>query len=347
MSKWYLEKGPESDVAISSRVRLARNLEKYTFPSRISDEEAVKLVDEIKTLVLSSDKFKGYNFSYFNMQLIDPLNRQVLVEKHLISPDLSRGNKPSAALISRDEKISMMVNEEDHLRIQCLFSGMQIDNAVKLGKIVDDKLDSLVEYAFDKEFGYLTCCPTNLGTGIRISIMMHLPGLAMSGYLNSIFEACSKLGVAVRGMYGEHTEAQGNLFQFSNQVTLGQSDEEIAKNIKNIAAQIIEQERRLREQLYSQNKYMMEDKIFRSLGVIQNARIISSDESLKLLSYVRMGVDMGIIKTVSTETLNEIMLITRPACLQKIIGRELSPEERDIERANLIKSRLNTNSGEH
>lgn len=343
MNEWYLEKGPESDVAISSRVRLARNLDKYTFPARITNEEALRLINDVKTAILNADEFKDHKFTYYNMQSDSSFHKQMLVEKHLVSPEFSKIDKLCGTLISKDEKISVLINEEDHIRIQCLFPGMQIDEAWQLCKTIDDTLESLVEYAYSEEFGYLTCCPTNLGTGIRVSVMMHLPGLLMSGYANKIFEACGKLGVTVRGMYGENTQPQGNLFQISNQVTLGQSEGEIIRNIRNIVTQIIEQERKLRAQIYNQNKYKMEDRIYRSLGIIQNARILKSEESLKLLSNVRMGVDMGIIKTLNTETLNELMLLSRPACLQNSIGRQLSPEEQDIERANYFRSRLKLN----
>jgi protein arginine kinase len=222
-----------------------------------------------------------------------------------------------------------------------MFPGMQMDTAWKLCNNIDTLLEERIDFAFSKEYGYLTCCPTNIGTGLRASVMMHLPALVMTGYIRSILEACGKLGVAVRGIYGENSEASGNMFQISNQVTLGQAEEEIITNITNIAFQIIEQERMLRNELYKQNSYRFEDKVCRSYGIFCNSRIMSSEESLKLLSDVRLGIDMGIIKDISIETLNEVMLLTQPANLQKLAGKPLSPDERDISRAEVTRKKLN------
>ena len=234
-----------------------------------------------------------------------------------------------------------MINEEDHIRIQCLSSGMQLENSWKLGNKIDSILEEKIDFAFSEKYGYLTCCPTNIGTGIRASAMLHLPALIMTGYIKRILEACSKLGIAVRGIYGENSEASGNMFQISNQTTLGQSEEEIINNIKNITSQIIEQERMLRTELYKQNPLRFEDKVCRSLGVFSNARIMSSEESLKLLSDVRLGVDMGIIKNISIEDLNGIMLLIQPGNLQKQAGKPLDPNERDFKRAEFVRERLN------
>ncbi|MCX7710796.1 MAG: protein arginine kinase [Clostridia bacterium] len=340
MGAWYIESGPEADVVISSRVRLARNFSNYPFPFRMTKEQEKKVLAEATDAVLNGNSAISKDFVFVDIQTLNPIERQIMVEKHLVSPQLAEGQRTSGALVSRDEKISIMVNEEDHLRIQCLFPGFQIEKAWDLCNKLDTLLEERIDMAFDSHFGYLTCCPTNIGTGIRASAMLHLPALMMTGYIRSILEACSKMGVAVRGLYGENTEASGNMFQISNQVTLGQDEEEIIAGITNITSQIIEQERMLRNELYKQNPFRFEDKVQRSLGALKHSRIMSSEEAMKLLSDVRLGVDMGIIKNINGETLNEIILVSQSASLQKSVGKQLTPDERDIKRAELIRNKL-------
>ncbi|MCX8128546.1 MAG: protein arginine kinase [Clostridia bacterium] len=340
MKSWYFDKGPESDVVISSRVRLARNFRNYPFPYKMDNEQCTRTLGEVKSAIFNGNSALAKDILFVDLNILNDVDRLSLVEKHLISPDMAENKRECGALISRDEKISIMVNEEDHLRIQCMFPGMQMDSAWKLCNNIDTLLEENIEFAFSKEYGYVTCCPTNIGTGLRASVMLHLPALMMTGYVKGILEACSKLGIAVRGIYGENSEASGNMFQISNQVTLGQTEEEIITSVTNIAFQIIEQERMLRNELYKQNSYRFEDKVFRALGIFTNARIISSEECLKLLSDVRLGVDMGIIKDIPIETINEIMLLTQPANLQKLAGKLLSPDERDISRAEVIRKKL-------
>jgi len=342
MEGWYIEKGPESDVVMSSRVRLARNFKEYPFPFKMSREDAEKVVERVKDAILNRS-IATSNYEFKDMLKMNPVEKQALVEKHLISPNLVNGKVASAAIISKDEKVSIMINEEDHLRIQCLFPGLQLDKAWELCDKIDSLLEENIDYAFSEKYGYLTCCPTNLGTGIRASAMLHLPALTMTGYIRGMLEACGKLGIAVRGIYGENSEALGNLFQISNQITLGLSEEEIINNVTNIGNQIINQERTLRAELYTQDPYRFEDKVYRSLGILSNARIISSEESFKLISDVRLGVDMGIIKNIDVTKLNEILLYIQPANLQKIFDRTLSPDERDIKRAELIREKLGIN----
>lgn len=340
MGAWYIERGPEADVVISSRVRLARNFGNYPFPVKMSEEQEKKVLGEAKDAVLNGNSAISRDFIFVDIQGLNPVERQAMVEKHLVSPQLAEGKRNCGVLISRDEKISIMVNEEDHLRIQCMFPGFQIDKAWDVCDKVDTLLAERIDMAFDKKYGYLTCCPTNIGTGIRASAMLHLPALMMTGYIRSILEACGKMGIAVRGLYGENTEALGNMFQISNQVTLGQSEEEIIASISNITSQIIEQERMLRTELYNQNPFRIEDKVYRALGILKHSRILSSEEALKLLSDVRVGVDMGIIKNINGETLNEIMLVSQPANLQKNFGNILGPGERDIKRAEAVRNKL-------
>ncbi len=340
MTGWYIEKGPESDVVISSRVRLARNLKGYPFPFRMNLEAAGQVLSKVKNAVLKDKENQAKEIAFIDIKDLNPLELHSMVEKHLISPDLAEGRQQGGLLLSKDEKISIMINEEDHLRIQSLFPGMQIENAWKLCDSIDTAIEKKVDYAFDNRYGYLTCCPTNVGTGIRVSVMVHLPALTMTGYIKDILDACRKLGVAVRGIYGENSEASGNMFQISNQVTLGHTEQEILANIENIVSQVVSQERMLRNELYRQNPYRFEDKIFRAYGIFSNARIMSSDESLKLLSDVRLGVNMEVIKGVKLECLNEIMLLIQSASLQKYVGRPLNPDERDMKRAEIIREKL-------
>ncbi len=340
MGRWYIDKGPESDVVVSSRVRLARNFKEYPFPYRMTKEQAESVLSKVKDVIQGSSSSATKNFVYMNMQELPPVDRQILMEKHLISPNLLESRVSSAAIISKDEKISVMVNEEDHLRIQCLFPGLQLNKAWNLCGKLDTLLEEKIDFAFSKQYGYLTCCSTNIGTGIRASAMLHLPALTMTGYIGRVLEACGKLGVAVRGLYGEHSEAAGNMFQISNQVTLGMTEDEIISNMTNITSQIMEQERTLRGELYVQNPQRLEDKVFRSLGILTHARIISTEESLKLLSDIRLGVEMGIIKDIPIEKINEVMLLIQPAYLQKRVGKNLSPDERDIQRAETVRKQL-------
>jgi len=332
---------PEYDIIASSRVRIARNFSEYPFPSKMNNNQASEIINKVKNAILNCEDEEIGSLMFVDMENLGDIDKQMLVEKHLISPDLAAGTKKCAAIINRSENISIMINEEDHLRIQVLFPGMQIDSAQRLCDKIDDILDAKIEFAYSSAYGYLTCCPTNVGTGIRASVMLHLPALVMTGYIRSIFDACSKLNIAVRGMYGEHSEVLGNMFQMSNQVTLGQTEEEIISSIKNIATQIIEQERVLRNEIYRQNTVKFEDKIYRSYGLLSNARVISTEESLKLISDVRLGIDLGIIKDVNADTLNSIVLSIQPACLQKLLGRQVDPEERDIMRAELIRAKIN------
>jgi len=335
---------PESDVAISSRVRLARNLVSYPFSARMTRKQSAEILEKVRDALFSSKDAENMGLSYVDMQSLAPLDRQLLAERHLISPEFVESDNNRAVILSKDEKISIMINEEDHLRIQCIFPGMQIREAWELCNKLDTILENKLDFAFDKSIGYLTCCPTNIGTGMRASVMLHLPALSMTGYIKEILETCSKIGVAVRGAYGENSEASGNMFQISNQVTLGQTEEEIISGISNIISQISEQERILRTELFRQNPVRFEDRIFRSLGILRNARIISTDESLKLLSDVRMGVAMGLVKGIDPDKTDKLMQMIQPAYLQKLSGKELRPDARDQGRAELIRTQLRENT---
>lgn len=343
MNKWYIEKGPEFDVVISSRVRLARNFKEYPFPHKTTPEMQKEIVEKTRDALFSGNQKMSEVFRFIDFSSLDMIDKAEFMEKHVVSKELLESNRYSGILLSEDEQISIMINEEDHLRIQCLAPGMQLTNAWNICNNIDDLLSEKIDFAWNENIGYLTSCPTNIGTAIRASVMMHLPALSMTGYIKSVLEALGKLGLAVRGMYGENTEASGNMFQFSNQITLGKSEEDILLSINNIARQIIEQERALRQEIVKQSKYRLEDMVYRSYGILKNARIMDTVETLKRLSDLRLGVDLGIIKDIDIMDINEMMLLVQPAGLQKKTGRLLKPEERDTCRADLVRSMMNKN----
>lgn len=340
VSSWMNADGPDSDIVLSSRIRLARNFRHYQFPTVFSGEEAKKVIDDVYASV------KGYNFSNIGplelliMDELQPLQKRVLVEKHCISPNLAENSVYGACIISENEEVSIMVNEEDHIRIQCLFPGFRINEALQVAGEVDNQIERHVDYAFDEKIGYLTSCPTNVGTGMRASVMMHLPGLVLTHQINRIIPAINQLGLVVRGIYGEGSEALGNIFQISNQITLGKSEEDIVEDLKSVVAQLIEQERSAREALAKTSNIQLEDKVFRSYGILSNCRIIETKEAARCLSDVRLGIDMGYITNVSKNILNELMILTQPGFLQQYAGGPLRPDERDIRRATLIRERL-------
>jgi len=336
MCGWITQEGPQNEIVLSSRVRLARNIVNTPFPSYLSVEEAYNLLNQVETAVNKDGK---RSYKLYNMSNMPVLEKQVLLEKHLISPDLAKSVK-GAALVSEDGLISIMINEEDHIRIQSILPGFQMKNAWDIGNEVDDLLEETLDYTYDEKLGYLTCCPTNVGTGMRASSMVHLPALNMIGNISKILQTVTQIGLTIRGMYGEGTEFQGNLFQISNQITLGLSEDEIVENINAVTTQIVEKEREARNLLMNNNRIQLEDRVWRALGILRNARVITSQEAMKLLSDVRLGMDLNIIKNLTATQLNEIMIETQPANVQKYAGEELTPEARDIIRAEIIRKKL-------
>ncbi|WP_019244348.1 protein arginine kinase [Bacillus massilioanorexius] len=339
LSPWMNEEGPESDIVLSSRVRLARNLQDFTFSTLLQNEEANELIEliEEKFTTLKEEK----KLELIKMSAIQPLEKRMLVEKHLISPHLAQESPLGACFLSDDEKVSIMINEEDHIRIQCLLSGLQLTEALQLADDIDNEIEERVDYAFDEKKGYLTSCPTNVGTGLRASVMMHLPGLVLSQRMNRIIPAINQLGLVVRGIYGEGSEALGNIFQISNQITLGKSEKEIVEDLTSVVLQIIAQERMAREALVKTSNIQLEDRIFRSLGTLSYARILESKEAAKCLSDVRLGIDLGYIKNISKSILNELMILTQPGFLQQYAQGLLKSSERDQRRAAFIRERIN------
>ncbi|MGM7637222.1 protein arginine kinase [Bacillus sp. Hm123] len=334
-SSWMSSEGPQSDIVLSSRIRLARNLAQYKFPVFSTAEEAVEMTEEITKAVQSYSPVE-----LLTMKELSSLQKRVLVEKHLISPLLADSSPYGAVLLSEVEDISVMINEEDHIRIQCLSPGLQLKETLEKANAIDDAIEEQVQFAFDEQRGYLTSCPTNVGTGLRASVMMHLPGLVLTQQINRVIPAINQLGLVVRGIYGEGSEVLGNIFQISNQLTLGKSEADIVEDLLSVVHQLIAQEHSAREMLMSTSAIRLEDRVFRSYGVLTNARIIETKEAAQCLSDVRLGIDIGYIKHISKSILNELMILTQPGFLQQYAGEVLHPEERDIRRAALIRERL-------
>ena len=334
---WYKEKN-DNDIIVSTRIRLARNIKNYPFPDVINAEVQKKAVDEIINSIKNSNSTLASDFEIYHMNEMSDIDKVLLAEKHLISKELI--NRPNAAaMISKDEAMSVMLMEEDHIRIQVILGGFKLDEAYEVASKVDDVIDENVQYAFDADFGYLTSCPTNTGTGLRASVMMHLPALTKTDNISRIISSASNFGIAVRGLYGEGSKAYGCLYQISNQVTLGLSEKEIIEKVTNIVEQIAAHEKEARKKLLENNKDYIEDKLFRSYGTLKYARSVSSQEAKALLSDVIMGINMGIIKDIE-ENLYELAIKTEPAAIEARIKKHLSPEERDIERAKIIREKI-------
>ncbi|MDV2887276.1 protein arginine kinase [Alkalihalophilus pseudofirmus] len=340
ISPWMKKDGADSDIVLSSRIRLARNLKEYKFPLLATMEESSAVVKQVKESLLTDDNQETGPLELVLMEDLKANEKRVLVEKHLISPNLAEQSKHGAVILSEDESVSIMINEEDHLRIQCLFPGFQLTKGLEETSRLDDWIEERVTYAFDEKRGYLTSCPTNVGTGLRASVMMHLPALAMTRQLNKILPAINQLGLVVRGIYGEGSEALGNLFQVSNQLTLGKSEQDIVEDLRDVVMQLIQQERAARKVLMQSSKLQLEDRVYRSYGILSYSRVIESKEATQRLSDVRLGIDVGLLENVSANILNELMILTQPGFLQQYAGEVLSPDLRDERRATLIRERL-------
>ncbi|MEW6182725.1 MAG: protein arginine kinase [Bacillota bacterium] len=341
-SYWMEGGGAEEDVVVSSRIRIARNLATYPFPHRLSREQAGEVIHAVRLAVERPESVKKVGrFEVSLLAELTPVERRILVEKHLVSPDFLKGDPQEKAVVLRsDEMVGIMVNEEDHLRVQCLKPGLALEECWRLASRVDDELEATLEYAFNEEFGYLSACPTNVGTGMRASVMMHLPGLVATRVLEDVVSGLSKLGLAVRGLYGEGTRAAGDLFQISNQITLGRSEDEIISNLTALARRLVTQERESRQGLYQKQRGALEDRIFRSYGVLQYARVINSEEAMRCLSDLRLGLALKVIQIIPLGLVSELMVLIQPAFLTKMAGKELKPFERDMLRARLIRERL-------
>ncbi|MST95137.1 MAG: protein arginine kinase [Pedosphaera sp.] len=330
--------GPNTRIVMSSRVRLARNLKELAFPGWAKKAERIRALDQIRPAVESLPQMAGA-FSE-SMDNLNALDKQILVERHLISREHAAKSAGSGLVLNREESLCVMINEEDHLRMQALRPGLQLKQAWAAIDAVDSKLEKKLDYAFNAELGYLTACPTNLGTGIRVSAMLHLPGLVLAEQINQIIQAVNKLGLAVRGLYGEGTEALGNVFQVSNQMTLGESEPEIVERLNKVLAQIIEHEENARGTLQEKKPKTVCNHIGRAYGILANAHSISSKETMNLLSFLRLGVDLGMFPEMERGLVDELFILTQPAHLQKNFSEKLGADERDLLRADMLRERL-------
>ncbi|TDA70185.1 MAG: protein arginine kinase [Clostridia bacterium] len=338
--------GPYADLIISSRIRLARNLAGWPFPSLLSPERRQEVAREINKAAHAEAAYAvAGELEMVMLDALSPVQRQILVEKHLISPQHAENEAEGAVILREDETISIMVNEEDHLRLQSFCPGLQLAECWRLANALDDALEQTLEFAFDERKGYLTACPTNVGTGLRASVMAHLPGLVHTRQARRILSALSQVGLAVRGIYGEGSEPVGNLFQISNQITLGRSEEDIIDNLAVVTRQIVDQETSAREVLQRETGPQLQDRVGRAYGLLTNAAVIGSEEALALLSDLRLGVDLALVKGIERRTINELMVAIQPAYLQEKAGRKMSPMERDVLRASVIRQRLQNKSG--
>jgi protein arginine kinase len=319
-------------------VRLARNVKDAAFPGWAKKPERVRVLDLIRPAIEGLPEMKGA-FSE-SMDSLSSLDKQILVERHLISREHAAKSAGSGLVLNRDETLCFMINEEDHLRMQALRPGLQLRQAWMAIDQADSALEKKLEYAFTSELGYLTACPTNIGTGIRVSAMLHLPGLVLAEQINPIIQSVNKLGLAVRGLYGEGTEALGNVFQVSNQMTLGETEGAIVERLEKVLAQIIEHEENARASLLEKKPKMVYNHIGRAYGILANAHSISSKETMNLLSLMRLGVDVGLFPGVDRSLVDELFILTQPAHLQKQHSEKLSAEERDLLRADMVRDRL-------
>jgi protein arginine kinase len=339
--EWLRGTGPESDIVISSRIRLARNLAAFPFTNRASAHQKGEIESILRDRINKLETEP--RLSYLTLPTLSPLDRQALVERQLISRELAAAEGPRGVALVPQETVSVMVNEEDHLRLQVMRSGFSLTEAWQDIDKVDDMLEQRVAYAFNEEFGYLTACPTNVGTGMRASVMLHLPALVISKQIEKVFRALQKINLAVRGLYGEGSRASGDFYQISNQVTLGKSESQILNEIREVIPQIIQYERQARGTLVKETKQLLEDKVRRAFGTLCNATMMTSEETMDLLSSVRLGINLGLLGEVTITRVNELFIQTQPAHLQKLMGTPLDGEDRNAARARFLRSKLREN----
>jgi protein arginine kinase len=336
--EWLRATGPESDIVISSRVRLARNLAAFPFTNRANSYQKTEIEGLLRDRVAKLELEP--RLDYVNVPSLSPLDRQFLVERQLISRELASAEGPRGVAVGPKETVSLMVNEEDHLRLQVMRSGFALDEAWQDIDRVDDLLEQRVSYAFSDEFGYLTACPTNVGTGMRSSVMLHLPALVWTKQIEKVFRALQKINLAVRGLYGEGSRASGDFYQISNQVTLGKSETGILGEIREVIPQIITYERQARNALLRESRQALQDRVSRAYGTLCSATMMTAEETMDLLSSVRLGVNLSLLDDITIATVNELFIHTQPAHLQKLMGALLDGEERNAARARYLRTRL-------
>lgn len=341
--EWLRGNGPEADIVISSRIRLARNLADFPFISRATEQDRARIEKALREAIPETEN--GAKMFYLDMEQLGTVDRQFLVERHLISREHAESQGARSVAIDPGETLSVMINEEDHLRIQVMHSGFSLAKAWEIINRVDDRIESKVAFAFHPRLGYLTACPTNVGTGMRVSVMLHLPALVLTRQIDKVFRSLQKISLAVRGLYGEGSQAMGDFYQISNQVTLGKSEERLIKDVVDIVPQIIKYERTAREFLIKESQENLHDRVSRAYGILRTAQTISSEETMHLLSSVRMGVNLGLIEDLEIPTINELFIKTQPAHLQKLSGTELDTADRNIERARFLRRHLNKEAG--
>lgn len=330
----WLETGVNEGPVISSRVRLARNLDAYYFPSWAPENQKHAIWNQSHTLFSSSDK----SYLCWEMGAIPEMDRELLFERHLISQELANMENHSGVFVSTDEMMSIMINEEDHIRIQALKPGLNVKEAWESASAIDDELEQTLTYAYNARSGYLTSCPSNVGTGLRVSVMLHLPGLVLLEEMDSVVNGISKIGLAVRGMWGEGTEAVGNIFQISNQITLGKAEDQIVNHLEQIVLELVDHELNARQRLMNEKQLIIKDHISRSFGLLSHAKLMASGEALNLLSKLRFGLDLNLINGINRREMDQLFISTQPAHLQKIEGNKLDPNERDIVRAEMLRN---------
>ncbi len=335
MKMWYHNKGKDTDVVISTRVRLARNITEVPFPPKWSDGAAKEITENAKkALDTTKDKF-----SFLNLDNAPQMNKSALMEDHIISREMLEG-KNKALFLNQEGTAAVMVGEEDHIRIQTIETGFALENTYKAADALDDALGQVLDYAFDEQFGFLTHCPTNVGTGMRASVMLHLPALRMIGNINSLIGQVGKLGLTIRGVYGEGSQSRGDLYQLSNQITLGLSETQTIEKLTDVVEQIVKMERDTRARLYANDKLGLEDTIYRALGTLKFARKMASEEAQKWLSYVKLGIDLGIIEDMDTQKIIQLMIESEPHHIALAEGSALAPAARDEKRAAHIRATL-------
>lgn len=337
---FWMQDGPDQDVILSTRIRLARNLNQLAFPGHQTAEDTAKLLDQLTSLLPMLSEKTQSDWQLIRLQELNSDQQRILIDKHLMSPMMAEKAESTALILKEDESVSIMVNEEDHLRLQVLLSGLQLEQAWKLANEIDDVLEAQLEIAFSNEFGYITACPTNVGTGLRASVMVHLPALVISKRIGSFITGINQLGMVVRGFYGEGTEAIGQIFQISNQISLGQSEEEILTNLQAIVKQVVEEERKTRQQLFAQIPLQLRDRIGRTLGILSNAWLLNGKEAVQKLSDLRLGVEQDLLENLSYQELNGLMVLLQPAWLNQASEETLSADQRDVQRAAVMRRLL-------
>jgi protein arginine kinase len=337
--EWLRGCGPEADIVISSRIRLARNLADFPFITRATQQDRAQIEDILRERILGIQA--SGDLLYLNVEELEGVDRQFLVERQLISREHAESEGARAVAIDEREKFSLMINEEDHLRMQVMQSGLDLQSVWDQVNRLDDLIEEKVTYAFDEQLGYLTACPTNVGTGMRVSVMLHLPALVITRQIDKVFRSLQKISLAVRGLYGEGSQAMGDFYQISNQITLGRTELDLIKQISDIVPVIIDYERQARDFLIKESHENLHDRVSRAYGILRTAQTISSEETMHLLSSVRMGVNLGLIPDLEIPAINQLFIHTQPAHLQKLSGSELSTTDRNIERARYLRRHLN------